>query len=120
MFQPLLFPAIGGFLFLLAIASYVFPETPLGKMDEYLKFVLSSTGSFWALYMIGRLVTDYRWEPLFMSGEWLIAMLYVWITLTHLIYPFKKVKRNRLFTIISLALLAVFTILTAIAWAGMK
>ena len=107
-------------MLMLGMASYVFPETPLGKMNEYIKFFLSSIGSFWVIYMIGRCVTDYRWEPLFVSGEWLFAMLFVWITLTHLIYPFKKLERNRLFTIISLALLAVVIILTAIAWAGMK
>ena len=50
----------------------------------------------------------------------LLVLLYAWITLTHLIFPFKKVKRNKYFTIITVALLVIFIGLTAIAWIGMQ
>ncbi len=120
MMRPLFFPILGGIVFLLAILSFVCPDKWDGKMNEYLKFFLCSIGSFWALYMIGRLVvTDYRWKDLFLSERWLLILLFVWITVTHLFYPFKKVERNRYFTITSLSILGVGIVLTAIAWIGM-
>jgi len=120
MLHPFFFPILGGLIFLLAIASYVVPEKRIGKVDEYLQFFLSSVGSFWLVFMILRNVVDYRWKDLFTSEECLIVLLFVWLTLTHLIYPFKKKERNKQLTLISLTLLAIFIILTAIAWIGMK
>ena len=119
MLQPLFFPIWGGVIFLLAIASYVFPKEE-ERGTEYTRFFLSSIGSFWVLYMFGRLVADYRWEELFISERWLLVLLFVWITLTHIVYPFKKTKRNRLFTVLSLVLLIIMFILTAVAWIGME
>jgi len=81
--------------------------------------LLTSVGSFWLLFMIGRLVAGYRWEGLLQSGRALLVLLFVWLTLTHLIYPFKKVKRDKYLTIASLALLAVVIVLAAIGWIGM-
>ena len=104
---------------MLSIASHVFPKKDIGKINEYLKFLLSSVGSFWVLFMIGRLVAGYRWEDLFMSERALLVLLFVWLTLTHLIYPFKKVKRNKSLTIVSLAVLAIVIVFTAIGWIGM-
>ena len=116
---PFFFPIWGGVVLLLAIASHAFPKTDIGKINEYLKFLLTSVGSFWVLFMIGRLVAGYRWEGLFQSERALLVLLFVWLTLTHLIYPFKKVKRDKYLTIASLALLAVVIVLTAIGWIGM-
>jgi len=116
---PFFFPIWGGVVLLLAIASHAFPKTDIGKINEYLKFLLTSVGSFWLLFMIGRLVAGYRWEGLLQSGRALLVLLFVWLTLTHLIYPFKKVKRDKYLTIASLALLAVVIVLAAIGWIGM-
>ena len=46
-------------------------------------------------------------------------MLYIWLTFTHLIYPFKEVKRSKPLTVVSLVILAVGIVVTAIAWIGM-
>lgn len=117
--HPFFFPIWGGVILLLAIASHAFPKRDIGKINEYLKFLLSSVGSFWVLFMIGRLVAGYRWEDLFISERALFVLLFVWLTLTHLIYPFKKVKRNKSLTIVSLAVLAIVLVLAAIGWIGM-
>lgn len=120
MMRPLFFPVLGGIVFLLALWSFVCPDKWAGKTHEYLKFFFCSIGSFWLLYMIGRLVvTGYRWKDLFLSERWLLILLFAWITITHLIYPFKKVERNRYFTIASLSVLMIGIVLTAIAWIGM-
>ena len=120
MIHPLLFPILGFFVFLLAIFSYAFPNKAIGKIHEYFKFLLVSIGSFWALYIVGWYITDYRWDGLFMSDRWLFILLFVWITLFHLFYPFKTVERNRLLTVISLSIVTIIFILTLIAWIGMR
>ena len=117
--DPFFFPIWGGVILLLAIASHVFPKRDIGKINEYLKFLLSSVGSFWVLFMIGRPVAGYRWEDQFLSERALLVLLFVWLTLTHQIYPFKKVKRDKFLTIVSLAVLAIVIVLTAIGWIGM-
>ncbi|MBQ9172748.1 MAG: hypothetical protein IJ584_16495 [Bacteroidales bacterium] len=89
-------------------------------MHEYLQFFLSSIGSFWVLFMLGRLTANSRWEDMFYSNGALLVLLFTWITLTHLIFPFKKVKRNKYFTVITVSLLVIFVVLTAIAWIGMQ
>ena len=119
MSHPFFFSIWGGVILLLAIASHAFPKKDIGKINEYLKFLLSSVGSFWVLFMIGRLVAGYRWEDLFLSERALLVLLFVWLTLTHQIYPFKKVKRDKFLTIVSLAVLAIVIVLTAIGWIGM-
>ena len=119
MLQPLFFPLLGGCCLLIAIASLIFPESIIGKKDEYLKFLFFSIGAFWVLYMIGRFFAGYRWEGLFHSAGALLVMLYVWLTFTHLIYPFKEVKRSKTLKVVSLVILAVGIVVTAIAWIGM-
>lgn len=118
--EPLFFPIFGGVFLLFAVASYVFPQKKTFQMHEYLQFFLSSIGSFWVLFMLGRLTANSRWEDMFYSNGALLVLLFIWITLTHLIFPFKKVKRNKYFTVITVSLLVIFVVLTAIAWIGMQ
>lgn len=105
------FASIGLVVVIMTILYWLFPKY-FGPKNEYLTYLLCSISSFWVLYMLSRIWTD----ELFNSPSLSFYLLFVWCTLSHLIYPFKKVKRNRDFTLITVGFTSISIFLALLAW----
>lgn len=105
------FASIGLVVVIMTILYWLFPKY-FGPKNEYLSYFLCSISSFWVLYMLSRIWT----EELINSPSLSFYLLFVWCTLTHLIYPFKKLKRNRDFTLITVGFTSISLIIVFIVW----
>ena len=104
------YPSIGLVITIMTIIYILFPKKYFGEKSEYLIFFLCSLSSFWVIYMMTRVLEFkvFENEELF---AW--ASLYVWITITHLLFPFKRIKRNKNFTFLTVCSSIVILILLA-------
>lgn len=102
------FPSIGLAILIMAIAYIFFPIKYLGEKNEYVMFFLCSIGIFWIVYMCARIIGIKIFEMSEFHG-W--GFLYLWITITHLVFPFKRIKRNKNFTFLTVGFSIVALIL---------
>jgi hypothetical protein len=104
------FPSVGLAIAIMAIAYILFPVRYFGEKNEYIIFFLCSISLFWLFFMLARILG----VEFFESHEFVNwVSLFLWITITHLIFPFKRIKRNKNFTFLTVGFSIVALVLVS-------
>lgn len=94
------FFSIGLIATFVCVIYIFFPKRYFGEKSEYLIFFLSSISSFWLIYIVLKMLFGFDLTYYKFIGY---SSLFIWITITHLLFPFKRTQRNKNFTFITLA-----------------
>lgn len=102
----------------IAIMSVVYLLWPskLMKKSEYATFFLVSFSVYWFLMLLLHIYLGGFQHRTTLTGTMFLAGLVPWITVTHLLWPFKETKRNPQFTFFSVAFTGISMLLVAVVW----
>ena len=95
---------------------YLFWPSKYMKKNEYVAFFLSSFSLYWLLMLLIHIYIGGFRHVTPLSGSLFLVCLIPWITVTHLLYPFKQTKRNQQFTFLSVTFTSVMLLLIAFVW----
>ena len=93
---------------------YVLWPSKLLKKNEYVMFFLLSVSTYWLLQIVLNFWLARSGRPL--PAPTILLGLFYWVTLTHLIYPFREVKRNAQFTFLSVFFALIPIVILLVAW----
>ena len=100
------------------IAFLFLPEKITGKKYEYIKCIGSSLFLFTCLFFLVTrvLLTGENWKGIDNNISFIVCY-WIFLSVYHLIYPFKTVKRNQTVTFLLLGTALPFLLFWACAWA---
>lgn len=107
---------VWGMVVVLETIIYTLWPSRLMKKNEYLQFFLFSFSLYWFLMIFLHLCLGGFHHETPITGFLFLTCLLPWITIIHLVYPFKHVKRNPQFTFLSVGITVSAIIIIAIAW----
>ena len=96
--------------------AYMLWPSRLMKKNEYVVFFLCSFSAYWLLMLLLHIYLGGFHHTTVLSGGLFLACLIPWLTVTHLLFPFRRSRRNQQFTFLSVAFTAAFALIVALAW----
>ena len=107
---------VWGMVTAITTVVYLLWPSKLMKKNEYVMFFLSSFSIYWLLMLFLHIYMGGFHHKTDLTGTMFLACLIPWITVTHLLFPFKHTKRNPQFTFLSVAFTGIMILLCAVVW----
>ena len=107
---------VWGMVTAIMTALYLLWPSKLMKKNEYVMFFLSSFSIYWLLMLLLHIYLGGFHHKTDLTSTMFLVCLIPWISITHLLYPFKHTKRNQQFTFLSLAFTGIMILLLAVVW----
>jgi hypothetical protein len=98
-----------------AIVYLIWPLKNLEK-NEYVKFFLISFSIYWLLMLALHLYLGGLHHETPITGTIFLSCFIPWVSITHLFFPFRRVKRNSQFTFFSVVFSITMILIIALAW----
>ena len=107
---------VWGMVTAITTVVYLLWPSKLMKKNEYVMFFLSSFSIYWLLMLFLHIYMGGFHHKTDLTGTMFLACLIPWISITHLLFPFKHTKRNPQFTFLSVAFTGIMILLCAVVW----
>ena len=108
-------PVWGMVIAIMAVVYLLWPSR-LMKKNEYMTFFLSSIGVYWFVMLVAHFCLGGFHRETDLTGGVFLLCLIPWLTVTHLLFPFRHTRRNPQFTFLSVAFTGISLLLMAVAW----